>query len=107
MRSKYSFGREINNERLSKEIIILPVKEDGLPNWKYIRKLIKKLSHRVVFDNKEIIAKRRWRKIKLDVSKWKTFSYDEVFDIFNGYYNKKPEEVENGNIPFIGATEKK
>ena len=106
MRSKYNFGREINNERLSKEIIILPVKENSLPDWEYIRKLIKALSNRVTFDNKEIISKRRQKKIKLDVTKWKTFSYDEIFDIFNGYYNKKPEEVENGDILFIGAAGK-
>ena len=46
------------------------------------------------------------KKIELDVGKWRTFVYDDIFDISNGYYNKKPDEIENGNIPFIGATER-
>ena len=39
---------------------------------------------------------------------WKTFKYggkDGVFIIKNGYYNKKPDHLEVGKVPFIGATE--
>lgn len=45
---------------------------------------------------------------KLDITKWKKFDYGGskgIFEILNGYYNKKPEHTENGTIPFIGATE--
>ena len=31
----------------------------------------------------------------------------DCFKIKNGYYNRKPEHTEAGNIPFIGATENK
>ena len=41
----------------------------------------------------------------MDTSKWKWFRYDEVFDIRKGFYNKKPDDVEDGDIPFIGATD--
>lgn len=43
----------------------------------------------------------------LDTSKWKTFQYEEIFDIKKGYYNKKPPIFvsEANKIPFIGATE--
>ena len=46
--------------------------------------------------------------LALDTANWKTFKYggeEGVFTIINGYYNKKPEHTEAGNIPFIGATE--
>jgi hypothetical protein len=37
---------------------------------------------------------------------WKSFRYDEVFEIRKGYYNKKPPTIELGRgVPFIGATE--
>jgi hypothetical protein len=37
---------------------------------------------------------------------WKSFRYDELFEIRKGYYNKKPPTTEPGRgIPFIGATE--
>ena len=43
---------------------------------------------------------------KVDVSKWKSFRYDEVFIIRKGYYNKKPEHLSGaGNVPFVGATQ--
>ena len=46
--------------------------------------------------------------LKIKTTDWKTFKYggkDGVFIIKNGYYNKKPDHVEIGTIPFIGATE--
>ncbi|PKL68994.1 MAG: restriction endonuclease subunit S [Methanobacteriales archaeon HGW-Methanobacteriales-1] len=36
--------------------------------------------------------------------KWKEFSFDEIFDIKNGFYNKKPEMSNSERIPFLGAT---
>lgn len=36
---------------------------------------------------------------------WKCFRYDEIFQIRKGFYNKKPEAVPHGDIPFIGATD--
>lgn len=38
---------------------------------------------------------------------WREFRYDEIFEINNGYYNKKPPECEPRPeaVPFIGATE--
>ena len=41
----------------------------------------------------------------MDTSTWKWFRYDEIFAIKKGFYNKKPEHIPNGTIPFIGATE--
>lgn len=47
--------------------------------------------------NKEIV--------KSENKKWKKFKFIEIFDIKSGFYNKKPEVEENGNIPFIGAVD--
>lgn len=41
----------------------------------------------------------------MDTSTWKWFRYDEIFDIKHGFYNKKPEDNPEGDIPFIGATD--
>lgn len=43
--------------------------------------------------------------ISIDTSKWKYFRFDEIFHIKKGFYNKKPDHIPNGNIPFIGATD--
>ncbi len=41
----------------------------------------------------------------MDTNSWKWFRYDEIFDIKHGFYNKKPEDNPEGDIPFIGATD--
>lgn len=41
----------------------------------------------------------------LDISNWKKYKFDDIFIIKKGFYNKKPEHLKNGNIPFLGATE--
>ena len=43
--------------------------------------------------------------IDLNDREWKDFEYKKIFGICNGFYNKKPYEVEGGKLPFIGATE--
>ncbi len=43
--------------------------------------------------------------ISIDTSKWRYFRFDEIFHIKKGFYNKKPDHIPNGNIPFIGATD--
>ncbi|MGX0440776.1 restriction endonuclease subunit S [Staphylococcus capitis] len=44
---------------------------------------------------------------KLTDKKWKVFDFLEVFNIVDGYYNKKPPinlEINSNNIPFLAAT---
>lgn len=44
--------------------------------------------------------------MRIDTSTWKEFNYVDIFNIKKGFYNKKPEHIIPGNIPFLGATEK-
>lgn len=43
--------------------------------------------------------------LSLDDREWKEFAFSEIFLIEKGFYNKKPNEDVNGDIPFLGATE--
>ena len=45
------------------------------------------------------------KQLSLNDRKWLDFKYDNIFTIHKGFYNKKPDEVAGGDIPFIGATE--
>lgn len=38
-------------------------------------------------------------------TEWKEFNFIDIFEIKNGFYNKKPDQESNGKIPFIGATD--
>lgn len=44
--------------------------------------------------------------MNLDFTTWEEFNFNEIFDIRKGFYNKKPNHTERGNIRFLGATEK-
>ncbi len=45
IRDKYNFAREISDERLEKETIILPCDEIGSPDWDFIERFIKTLPY--------------------------------------------------------------
>lgn len=59
MRSKYNFAKKINNDRLKKEIVILPVSRNDSPNLEYMKDIIRDLSNNVIFNNKDIVTKKR------------------------------------------------
>ena len=44
--------------------------------------------------------------MSLNLENWKEFTFEDIFEIKKGYFHKKPEHTEKGNIPFLSATEK-
>ena len=44
-------------------------------------------------------------KLKLTDVEWGEFKVKDIFDIKDGYYNKKPPLDKDGTIPFLGATQ--
>lgn len=43
LEEKYSFNREINDKRISREKLFLPIDKNGKPHWEYMSNFIKKL----------------------------------------------------------------
>lgn len=43
LEEKYSFNREINDKRISREKLFLPIDKNGEPHWKYMSNFVKKL----------------------------------------------------------------
>ncbi len=92
---KYNYSRKVTPDRL-KNTVIPDV--ESLANW--VSKIsIPKTPSKKPYNKKDISLKER---------NWKWFDYggdNGIFSIINGFYNKKPIPVENGKIPFIGATD--
>jgi len=89
---KYVYGRQVTPDRLGNTKI-----PNTIPKW--------------IIDLKISLPKITKEKVKgINISlkdrKWKFFRYDKIFDIRKGYYNKKPSESSNKEVPFIGATDK-
>lgn len=43
LEEKYSFNREINDKRIQREKILLPVNSDGLPDWQFMEDFMKQI----------------------------------------------------------------
>ena len=43
LEEKYSFNREINDKRISREKLFLPIDKNGEPHWEYMSNFVKKL----------------------------------------------------------------
>lgn len=69
--------------------------ESFAPESKYVMDYFEYLlSHKHVFNN------------VIDTTTWQEFIYSNIFDVKKGFYNKKPEHTLDGEIPFLGATER-
>ena len=109
---RFNYGRKWDKEMMQQSIIKLPVNSYNKPDWQWVEDYVKntlvpKLPQKAKsvwnnnFDKKAILDK----KLSFNTENWKWFRYDEIFDIKKGFYNKKPDENEKGEIPFIGATD--
>ena len=84
MKSKYDFAREINNERLKKEKILLPTTSDKLPDWKFMENYIKNLAKKIKYDKKITKNKLIKNTIKFTSKNWKEFKIKDLFIIQKG-----------------------
>ena len=107
---RFNYGRKWDKELMLNSIMLLPQKE-GEPDWIFMEEYIKRLNiysrlkSSAVWNNSFDRSPLLNESISLDSTSWHWFRYDEIFDIKKGFYNKRPENIENGDIPFIGATD--
>ena len=88
-----------NNNKINKQDYIIKEAEFVISN--YISKI----------ESQDIKGKEEYKKLKekykkVDTSNWKEFVYSKIFNVKKGFYNKKPEHIFQGDIPFLGATER-
>jgi restriction endonuclease S subunit len=109
LEEKYSFNREINDARISRETVILPVDTIGNPNWQYMEDYVKRLELEQLENVLEYIYIYRTISFHRDFQKsksveWKEFWLEDVCEIQSGIRLTQSDMVE-GERPFIGATE--
>ena len=103
---KYSFNREINDNRIKREKLLLPATETGEIDFSFMSSFMRKVEQNILKTTLEAFKCRiNVNKNKLGGVKWKNFEFTEIFIIKNGFYNKKPPCYEDGDVPFIGASD--
>jgi len=98
MRSKYNFAREINNERLSKEIILLPANKAGSPDWQYMSNYIYHISLGINYDKRVVKDK----PLALCKSRFKEFKVQDIFALERG--KEQIQQLDDTGIPIISST---
>ena len=104
MKAKYGFAREMSNERLNKEKILLPAKKKKnkyIPDWEYMVKYIKEHSKNITYNKK--IQKPK-KTIDLNSVKWKEYVVKDVFKIKRGKRLKSEDRIK-GNISYYSASD--
>lgn len=88
---KYNYGRQAN--KTLKDIVVPDITE--LPDF----------VHKIEKPNYSNLSEPLNNEtIKLDISNWKVFRYEELFDIERGRGPRK-QDLENGVVPFITSTD--
>lgn len=104
---KYNFNREINDNRISREKIMLPVDAAGNLDLDFMELYIKEREKQLIQKYKAFISNNIQYggvSTNLESVKWKAFYINEIFSISAGKRLTKAD-MDNGQIPFIGATD--
>lgn len=87
---KYSFNREINDKRIQREKIILPINSKGEPDYTFMEQYICQKEQEKIDDFQKYITK-RIEKVKffketkpLNQKEWEAFFIEDLFEIYTG-----------------------
>ena len=107
-KDKYNYSIKMGTARLKKQKIMLPVDEHGGPDYSFMEQYIKERERQLIQKYKNFIGKNIQSGggglTDLNSVKWKAFYINEIFSISAGKRLTKAD-MDNGQIPFIGATD--
>lgn len=102
-----SYGATLTRLRRGK--LFLPVHTDMTPDWAFMEAYMKQVEEELLAETLPKLEQQLLDNIvtlgALDDREWKEFLFSDVFEIVDGYYNKKPPTDEKGQLPFLGATQ--
>lgn len=112
LEEKYSFNREINDKRIQREKILLPVNSDGLPDWRFMEDFMKQIERDKIaavlsyynnsLNNNSLRGGvEHWMPSK---NRWAAFAIQDICEIHSGVRLTK-QDMQEGKIPFVGASD--
>ena len=100
---KYSFNREINDARISRERLLLPVQSDGAPDWAFMSDFMQRVEQETLSKALQFF-KLKCKKMQTGGGKMQPYFIEDVLFITNGVRLTKAD-MQEGSRPFIGASE--
>lgn len=107
LEEKYSFNREINDARINKEKIVLPIDKSGKPDYVFMEQYVKEREEEIIQNYINYIGdvvQIRGGVTPLNEKHWKEFYICDVFTIHPGKRLTK-SDMKAGAKPFIGASD--
>ena len=105
---KYSFNREINDKRLEREKIMLPVDENGQPDYSFMETYMIDVEKRLLAQYKVYLTHTYGSDLngggKIKETQWKAFALNEICMISPGV-RLVSRQMTEGKRPFIGAAD--
>ncbi len=107
---KYSFNREINDKRIQREKVLLPVTKEGIPDYDFMDTYMREKEQEKKQKYKKHVSKlldelESEKDIpSLSDKNWDEFFISDIFDIKPGERLTKAD-MKKGNKPFIGSTD--
>lgn len=108
-RDKYNYGYKMGTKRLQRQYIMLPVTDEGEPDWIFMQDYIKQLESNQKEEYKNFATKKlqdlEYKEIPtLKEKTWKAFFISDIFTISSGKRLTKLQ-MDAGKVPFIGSTD--
>lgn len=110
LHEKYSFNREINDFRIRKEKILLPINENGNPDYAFMENYMRKKETELLNKYQSYISS-KIKRLKEQTDKkleWKEFFIGEIFNIQSTSSGIDKIRLINldGEIPYITRTDR-
>lgn len=102
MKDKYNFAREINNERLERETILLPTDKDNKPDWLFMENYIKELSKKIKYNAKI----NKTPPLKLNRDNFFEFDLVELFNVRGSKDSYTQHEIISGDHLYVTTSNK-
>lgn len=109
LNEKYSFNREINDKRIQREKILLPVNTEGQPDYVFMGKYMQWKEQEKTASFQNYIIKRTeevkdFKEVEpFDVKEWGEFFIENIAQIISGRDIYEAERVK-GNVPYVSST---
>lgn len=101
---KYSFNREINDLRISRERLMLPVQSDGTPDWEFMSAFMQRVEQETLGKALQFFKLRCEEMQNRGGGKMQPYFIEDVLFIANGVRLTKAD-MQEGSRPFVGASE--
>lgn len=101
---KYSFNREINDERIKREKILLPINDKGEIDFDFMSSFMQEVEADILKTTLRVFKKRlNANENKMGGVKWKAFFLEEIAQISSGKDIYERERT-SGQTPYVTAT---